>query len=122
MQSNHTQTGGRYEDLAAAFLEQSGCRIRSRNWRGRHGELDLVAVSADCLIFCEVKYRAGFSFGRPEEAVDARKRRHLWLTAREYLAAFGFAEDTPCRFDVIAVEGPAGQERIHWLRDAFGGI
>jgi putative endonuclease len=39
--------GRRGEDLAARYLEERGLVVLSRNWRCRHGELDLVATDAD---------------------------------------------------------------------------
>ena len=57
--------GRRGEDLAARYLERRGLVILSRNWRCRHGEIDLVATDAKRLVVCEVKTRSDTRHGRP---------------------------------------------------------
>ena len=79
--------GRRGEDLAARFLEQQGLVVLSRNWRCRHGELDLVATDADQLVVCEVKTRSGTRFGEPAEAVTGRKAARIRRVTQAWLAA-----------------------------------
>ncbi len=111
--------GAEAETLAGAFLERRGLRVIERNLRNRSGELDLIARDGEMLVFVEVKARTHSDFGRPEEAVDARKRARIIAAAREYLAGLGGGPPA-CRFDVVAVEytGPGGPELRH-LPDAF---
>ena len=78
--------GRRGEDLAARYLEQRGLVILSRNWRCRHGEIDLVATDSHRLVVCEVKTRSGTRYGEPAEAVDAEPGAPV--TVRHYEAAF----------------------------------
>ena len=73
------------EDLAAAHLERLGYRIVTRNHRTRFGELDIVAVDRETLVFCEVKTRRSGAWG-PWEALDARKRAQVRRIAGAYLA------------------------------------
>ena len=49
--------GGQKETLAVLFLEKQGFRILDRNYYTRHGELDIVAMDGEYLVFAEVKYR-----------------------------------------------------------------
>ena len=95
--------GRRGEDLAARYLERQGLVILSRNWRCRHGELDLVATDADRLVVCEVKTRSGVRFGEPPDAgrlppVDRLRR----LTAHQ-------VRWCEIRFDVLAVVAVPGR-------------
>lgn len=101
------------EALAEAVLRDKGLRILARRWRCRSGEIDLIAEDGRWLVFVEVKARAGEGFGRPSEAVDARKRRRLARAALTYLQAED-ALERPCRFDVVEV----GREIRH-IEDAF---
>jgi putative endonuclease len=105
--------GARAEDLCAELLRASGLRILERNWRCRHGEIDLIAVERGVLVFAEVRMRAHGSFGGAAESVTRAKRERLLATARLYLAR---KPEASCRFDVFLVDGG----RIEWLRDAFG--
>ena len=53
--------------------------------------------------------------GDPAEAVDARKQARILRTARYYMTRYHISEDTPCRFDVVAVLG----SNVRLIRDAF---
>lgn len=96
--------GQRGEAVAAAYLRRSGMRVVARNWRCRHGELDLVALDADELVAVEVKTRTGLGFGHPAEAVTRAKQARLRRLVAELLRT------TPelggvgaVRVDVVAV-------------------
>ncbi len=112
---NRRQTGARYEDLAAAFLESRGYRILERNYRDRLGEIDVIAEDGDYLVFVEVKYRKDTRNGYPEEAVSPKKQQKIRHTALWYLYRRGYREETPCRFDVVSITG----EKIRVIRGAF---
>lgn len=90
------------EDLAAQYLEDQGLVVLSRNWRCRHGELDLVATDADRLVVCEVKTRSGTRYGEPAEAVDWRKAARIRRLTQAWLAAHR-VRWCEIRFDVLAV-------------------
>ena len=81
------QTGRLGEDLACRALKKKGYHIIERNYRCRHGEIDVVASKDDCLIFIEVRSRTGNSFGTAAESVTAVKRQHLVATAMDYLGS-----------------------------------
>jgi len=111
---------GRYgETLAARILTDTGYRILHRNWRCRHGELDIVAADATTLVICEVKTRSSERFGRPSEAVDRSKTARLRLLTAQYLLEHpGHWDDV--RFDVVSVLRPAsGPAQVEHLRGAF---
>lgn len=111
--------GGSGEDIAAAFLQDLGFRILTRNYRKRFGEIDIVAEEGDTLVFVEVKTRSSAAFGSPLEAVDARKQRRMARTALDYLSSRK-EHGRPARFDVVAVRlQPQGPARIEHVRNAF---
>lgn len=91
------------ERLAAEALMSKGYRILERNFRCRHGEIDLVAEDEYDLIFVEVKARRGISFGLPEDALTWRKQRKLMEVASFYLEQHDCA-DRSWRIDVVAVQ------------------
>jgi putative endonuclease len=107
--------GARAEDLCAELLRRAGLRVLARNWRCRHGEIDLVAEEGATLVFAEVRYRRGQGFGGAAESVTAAKRARLLAAARLYLMR---RPDADCRFDVLLLDSlEAG--RIEWIRNAF---
>jgi putative endonuclease len=82
--------------------------VIERNFRTRHGELDLVAMDARYLVFCEVKTRVlrgdPGPLG-PFAAIGTRKRRQVRLMARLWLAAQASRRSHPpeLRFDAVGV-------------------
>jgi putative endonuclease len=109
------RAGARAEDRCAELLRGAGLRILERNWRCRHGEIDLIAEDRGALVFVEVRMRRAFAFGGAGESLTAAKRARLLAAARLYLARRAAGS---CRFDVVLVDGPAGD--LKWIRDAFG--
>lgn len=91
----------------------------SRNYRCRRGEIDLVMRDADTLVFVEVRRRASRAFGGGLDSVDARKRARIVAAAEHYLMMHRIGDDRPCRFDVVAIDGPPRSAMIEWVRGAF---
>ena len=120
MKRNQRMVGSRYEQEAAAFLSKQGLTIREQNFRCRAGEIDLIASQEGTLVFCEVKYRYDGSAGDPAAAVDYRKQQTIFRVAQWYLQKQRLPEDTPCRFDVVAITGVGEDLEIRWIPDAFG--
>lgn len=112
---NKRAVGTAYEKAAGAYLETQGYRILEYNFRDRWGEIDIVARDGRCFVFVEVKYRKDGRSGSPLEAVTFKKQRIICRTARYYLLTHHLSMDTPCRFDVVAIEG--GQ--IQLVKNAF---
>jgi putative endonuclease len=112
---NRRIIGSRYEEAAAAFLKDQGYEIVERNYRDRQGEIDLIARDGPYLVFVEVKYRKDTGTGYPEEAVHGGKQKKIRRTASYYMYSRGLGEETPCRFDVVAITG----SEIRVIRNAF---
>jgi len=96
------------EQAAARFLQQIGYRILARSHRQRLGEIDLIALDGDCLVFVEVKTWSSGDDGDPSLAVDRRKQEKLSRAALVYLKRRQLLEQH-CRFDVVSIVWPAGQ-------------
>jgi putative endonuclease len=108
------------EAAAAAYLRRNGVRILAANYVCAAGEIDLIGTEREALLFIEVKTRTSEAFGLPQLAVHQRKQQQIVRAAQWYLADRRIPE-IACRFDVVAVTFPPGDEtpRIHWVRDAF---
>ena len=70
------------EDRAADHLAGRGFRILERNYSAPYGEIDLIALDGDTVVFVEVKTRRGAG---ALEAVDARKQKWLSRLALVFL-------------------------------------
>lgn len=103
------ELGALGEQVAADHLRDLGLRILDRNWRCRHGELDIVAAADDgTVVFVEVKTRSGDGFGGWEQAVTPRKLGRIRRLAAAWLAAQD-VRWTHVRIDVIGVR--TGRQR-----------
>lgn len=114
-------TGSRVEQLAAEWLARSGLRIIERNYATRFGEIDIIALDRDCLVFVEVRYRRTQSYGGAVQSVTRSKQRRLSACAADYLRRRRSGRAQPCRFDVLAASGHPDAPCFTWLRSAFVG-
>lgn len=105
--------GREAEDLAAEHLLGLGFTLLTRRFACRGGELDLVALDGETLVFVEVRARKGGRFP-PEHSVSAAKRDRILRASRRYLAEYE-GPDRPVRYDLVAIDA-AG---IRHHRQAF---
>lgn len=105
------------EDAACGYLQQHSAVILQRNWKCGAYEVDIIAQVDEIIVFVEVKQREMNYFGRPSEAVDARKIQRLTVAAEQYLALF--APDANGRIDIIEVFGSKQHHRLNWITDAL---
>lgn len=112
--------GNRGENLAAEHLQRQGFQILERQLRGHFGELDLVALDADTVVFVEVKTRATMAAGDPTEAITRAKQKKITQSAVAYLKRRGWLERRS-RIDVVSIlwQGRDGQPEIRHYRSAF---
>lgn len=113
---NRRKLGQEYEEVVAQVLTKHGYQIIERNFRGRRGEIDLIAMEMGILVFIEVKYRSSTAVGMPEEAVDQRKQKTICRMADEYRRRHPEYDKYPIRFDVAAILG----NRLKVYKNAFG--
>jgi len=108
---SNAEKGRQAERLAASYLQSEGFSILDTNWRCPLGELDIVASMGTRLIFFEVKYRSGGTFGSGEEALTRSKVRRLRLLAQAYLQANPSLRFASFGLEVVSVtRAPAGPE------------
>lgn len=99
---NRRQFGNVGEDAACAYLVKKGWRIVERNLRRGRNEIDIIARRRGVLAFIEVKRRSSLGYGRPAEAVNLEKQRHIAQAAALYMQENGLSEAN-IRFDVIEI-------------------
>lgn len=90
------------EDRARKYLIQNGYKILESNYFCRFGEIDIIAMDKNCLVFVEVKTRTNDKYGNPENAVNYWKKKHMELTARNYIDHKRMGNFI-ARFDVVEV-------------------
>jgi putative endonuclease len=112
------ERGAWAEDLACRHLLDQGLKLVTRNYRCRHGEIDLVMRDATTIAFVEVRLRSRSDFGSGAESVDARKQARLLSSAEHYLQRHATLQ-ADCRFDVVSILGRGNNHQLEWIRNAF---
>ena len=113
--------GDDYESRAVQWLQERGIQLLARNYRGKTGEIDIVAKDTNTLVFFEVRARNNRYFASAAASVDRRKQLRILRTAQLFLQRHPGLAKMPCRFDVIAFEPrqSASSPDIRWIRGAF---
>ena len=113
----HLRRGRMGEDAARQYLERSGLKFLTANFRSSHGEIDLIFRDDDCLVFVEVKTRSSERWGNPETAVSDAKIKRMVAAADHYLKTK--ETNLQIRFDVISIIFNKKQTEIIHIEDAF---
>ena len=107
---------GRAGEAAAVFLlEEKGMRILERNFRSRRGEVDIIALDGETLVFAEVKTWSAYGIEALEHALDKKKQHKIIETSKYFLTLHRKYRYMAVRFDVIFVS----PEGITHLASAF---
>ncbi len=119
--AKHLLTGEAAEQDAYQFLIKQKLKLVCKNYRCRFGEIDLIMLDQQCLVFVEVRYRKSSQFGSGAETITLTKQRKLIKTASHYLQQTSGSNQLAARFDVISIspEIKSKQSKIDWIKDAF---
>lgn len=101
--------GTRSERSAARYLRKLGYRILVRNYTCPLGEIDLIALDGDCIVFVEVRSTERGEAIRPAASVDRGKQERLTRLALHFLKGHRLLNHA-ARFDVLAVSWPADRD------------
>ena len=109
------ETGLWGEDFAAEYLkEKLGMVLLEQRYRTKRGEIDLIMLDREFIVFVEVKTRLHAAAGEGLLAVDRKKQRRIVNASVLYLLKKGWM-NRPVRYDIVEV----GRERILYIPDAF---
>lgn len=106
------------ETLAMIWLLLTGHRILAHRWRGRGGEIDIVAYRRRMIIFCEVKFqRRASESGIP----TPRQRRRICRAAQEFASRRHLSGNVEWRFDLVQISPPLRGSvlPVRHLKDAW---
>ena len=119
MSQAHSELGLEGERHAEAYLKRRGLKGIERRYSTPVGEIDVIMLSGDTVVFVEVKTQRDRTFKDPQEQVTATKQQRLIKAAKWYVQRKRWT-DKPCRFDVVAVVLPeSGSPEIEHFPDAF---
>ena len=113
-----TRDKGKFgEFLAATYIEDKGYKILSQNYYKNKGEIDIIALDKNILVFIEVKTRHSKKYGSAALAVDANKQRNIIRTSKLFIHE-NKMHNIQCRFDVIEVY-ISDKTNINHITNAF---
>ena len=116
---SHLTRGRRAERRAERHLRRKGLATVTRNYSRTTGEVDLVMLDAEQLVFVEVRYRGPGAWPSPLESVDRAKQRRIARTCELFRRDHPEHRFRSVRFDVVAAtRGNSGPE-LEWIRNAF---
>src|SRR3569833_823075 len=95
--------GQEQEARACRYLQTHGLVLRERNYRCRHGEIDLIMDDGDTVVFVEVRYRANPLFAGGAETVDNRKQTKHTTTTTQNQQNQQNTTQQPTQNDVVAL-------------------
>ncbi|MDR0690351.1 MAG: YraN family protein [Spirochaetaceae bacterium] len=100
---NKAGMGREGENKAAAALEQAGMSIIARNIRFNSGEIDLVALDGETMVFVEVKSWTAYGFEDLRFGINPKKQRRIIETAKNFLSSHREYNCMALRFDVVFI-------------------
>lgn len=107
--------GKEAENLALDYLKNKGYKILERNFMCKQGEIDIVALDKDYIVFVEIKSRTNIEFGLPSESVTKKKLKHILKTASYYLYIKKL-ENSNVRIDVIEIYMGGSKHYINHIK------
>jgi putative endonuclease len=107
------------EDKAYQFLKKQGLKLIEKNFYSRFGEIDLIMLDKNYLVFIEVRSRKNMGFGSSLESITSAKQKKLRKTADFFFLKNVNYSKIPARFDVILIPPTTDNNSINWLKNAF---
>jgi putative endonuclease len=114
---NHIELGQKGEDIAVNYLISKGWEIKSRNFKWRKGEIDIICEAQNRLKIIEVKTRNSNYFGEPFLAVNRAKQRQIIGVTNQYIQANEI--DKEVEFDVISIILNESKMKLEHIENAF---
>lgn len=90
------------EELACKYLENNDYRILKRNYKNCFGEIDIIAIEKNEIVFIEVKMRTEKKYGNGFDAINFYKIKHIENVATVFIKN-NKLEAHPIRFDAIQI-------------------
>ena len=107
--------GKKGEERAVEALEAAGMSIIARNTRSKHGEIDIVALDKETIVFVEVKTWSVYGIEELQYSLDFRKQRRIIETAKYFLSVHREYNKMAIRFDVVFIK----EDSVIHLASAF---
>ena len=106
--AKHIKVGAMGEKAAVKFFKSRNATILARNWRNASahdgkGELDIVLLDGETLVFAEVKTRSKLDNYLPGANLSDAQKQRIRRGAMAYCRKHHIAEEVSKRFDLVEV-------------------
>ena len=116
---NTRKCGFDAEKVACQFLLKQQLQLIEKNFYCRYGEIDLIMLDNNDLVFIEVRHRKKQSFMHTIESIDKHKQKKIVTTSQYFLQTNKRMRNYDLRFDVILINDDINNHKIEWLKNAF---
>lgn len=125
MKATTLDQGRQTEQACCNYLQQQGLKLVEKNFRGRHGEIDLVMLDKQTLVFVEVRYRRNNDYGGALASITPAKQQRILATAELYLQQHPNRKNA--RIDVVGMSqkpqnspvASTEEYNYEWIKNAF---
>ncbi len=101
---NSVSFGKKGEEQAAAALESAGMKIIAKNIRSINGEVDIVALDGETVVFVEVKAWSAYGMEDLQYGINIKKQQKIIKTAKYFLSENRKYSNMAIRFDVVFID------------------
>lgn len=115
---NTKRIGDKGEERACEYLVKKGYSIIERNWRTRTGEIDIIIMKDELLVFVEVKTLPNGTRDMLLKELNYQKQQRILKTSKRFLLKHRQYSNSYVRFDVIVIDMP-GFEPVYHIENAF---
>ena len=119
--TNNLSLGKKGEEQAAMTLEAAGMKIIAKNYRCKTGEIDIIAIEGETVVFTEVKTWTAFGLEDLRYVIDNKKQQKIIKTAKFFMSENRKYSNMAIRFDVIFLKNDkiSGGYQVTHLASAF---
>ena len=123
LKATHLKQGEDAEAACCNHLKKQGLKLLEKNYSARQGEIDLVMLDKNILVFVEVRFRKNDLFGGGLESITPSKQLKLRKTAELYLQQNSKYKNA--RFDVVSMSknnqtsDDKQEYTFDWVTNAF---
>jgi putative endonuclease len=123
LKAAHLKQGEDAEAACCSYLRSQGLKLLDTNYRCRSGEIDIIMLDKNMLVFVEVRFRKNRQFGGGLESITAAKQQKLRRTAEFYLQKNDKHKNA--RFDVVSMSknnqtsNNKQEYTFDWITNAF---
>ena len=107
------------EEIALSLLKENQHNIIETNFQTKTGEIDIISIDKNILVFTEVKTRTNKLYGKPFESISYSKMKNIIKTSKQYIH-YKNLYDYFIRYDVVEIElSPTNKISTNYIKDAF---